>query len=75
MKQIYKCKDEKMKNKKEFSSTKLQGKQIKCKLAEIFLRLMQWKDYCNYVSENNCKTNDGVMMHPPNNNDGNNNEN
>jgi hypothetical protein len=42
-----------------------QGRDNRRKLAETFKRPTTWKDYCLYVSENNCTTDNGVAAGPP----------
>jgi len=43
----------------------LQGEQNRIKLAEIFKRPTNWKQYCEEVSENNCTVPDAVATRPP----------
>ena len=44
----------------------IMGEEHRHRLAELFLRPTKWKDYCEEVSPNNCKTPDHVAQRPPN---------
>lgn len=44
----------------------LMGEENRRKLAERFLRPTNWKDYCEQVSPNACRTDDGIAARPPN---------
>jgi hypothetical protein len=43
----------------------LQGATNRRKMAELFKRPTSWKDYCELVSVNKCKTSDGVAARAP----------
>lgn len=43
----------------------LQGEANRRKLAEMFLTPTTWGDYCDLISQDNCKTDDGVSKRAP----------